>query len=97
MLLKLTKHQLPNFDKIYLHIKDPLESKNELLIKGREKVEINNLTNPKTFIDYSRKIDDVYENLKDYNPTKKRRLLVVSDNMIADIVYHNLISKYVKV
>ena len=30
------------------------------------------LKNPKAFIDYSQIFDDVYENLKDYNPTKKR-------------------------
>ena len=30
-------------------------------------------------------IDDVYENLEDYNPTKKRRVLIVFDDMIADI------------
>ena len=36
------------------------------------------------FIDYSQTIDDVYENLKDYNQTKKRRVLIVFD-MIADM------------
>ena len=37
------------------------------------------------FIDYSQTIDDVYKNLKDYNQTKKRRLLIVFDDMIADM------------
>ena len=32
-------------------------------------------------IHYSQKIDDVYENLEDYNPTKKRRLLIVKADM----------------
>ena len=31
--------------------------------------------NLKAFIDYSQTADDVYENLEDYNPKKKRRLL----------------------
>ena len=35
--------------------------------------------------DYSRTIDDVYENLEDCNPTKKRRVLIVFDDMIADM------------
>ena len=56
-----------------------------MLINGREKVGIENLKNPKGFIDYSTKIDDVIENLEDYNPTKKRRVLIVFDDMIADI------------
>ena len=35
--------------------------------------------------DYSQTIDDVYENLEDYNPTKRRRVLIVLDDMIADM------------
>ena len=55
-----------------------------MLINGREKVRIKNLKNPKAFIDYSQTIDNVYENLEDYNPTKKKRVLIVVDDMIAD-------------
>ena len=56
-----------------------------MLINGREKVEIEKLKNSKAFIDYSQTIDGVYENLEDYNPTKKRRVLVVFYDMIADM------------
>ena len=56
-----------------------------MLINGREKVGIENLKNPKAVIDYSQTIDNVYENLEDYNPIKKRRLLIVFDDMIADM------------
>ena len=56
-----------------------------MLIKGRKKVGIKTLKNPKAFIDYSQTIADVYENLEDYNPTKKRRVFIVFDDMIADI------------
>ena len=45
--------------------------KYELLIKGREKVGFEKLKIPKAFVDYSQTIDYVYENLEDYNPTKK--------------------------
>ena len=83
VLLNLIKHQQPDINKIYLYIKDPLESKYQLLINRREKVEIENLRNPKAFIDYSQTTDDVDENLEDYNPTKKRRVLIVFDDMIA--------------
>ena len=37
------------------------------------------------FIDYSQTILHVYENLEDYNPTKKNRVLIVFDDMIADM------------
>ena len=56
-----------------------------MLINGREKVGIENLKNPKAFIHYSRKIDSFYENLEDYNLTKKRRVLPVFDDMVTDI------------
>ena len=67
MLLNLIKNQQPDIDKIYLHVKDPFESKYQLLIKGRKKIGLENLKNPKAVIDYSQTID-VYENLEDYNP-----------------------------
>ena len=56
-----------------------------MLINGRENVGIKKLKNPKVFIDYSQTIDDVYENLEDYNPTKKRVVLIVFDDKIANI------------
>ena len=36
-------------------------------------------------INRRQKIDDVYENPEDYNPTKKRRVLMVFDDMIVNI------------
>ena len=51
VLLNLMKYQRPDIDKIYLYVKDPFESKYQLLIKGREKVGTENLKNPKAFID----------------------------------------------
>ena len=35
---------------------------------------MNELENIKAFIEYSQKIDDVYKNLEDYNPTKKGKV-----------------------
>ena len=83
--MKLIKHQQPDVDKIYLYVKDPLESEYKLLIDGRENKDLKILKNPKAFIDYSQTINDLYENLEDYNPTKKRRVLIVFDDMIADM------------
>ena len=81
VLLNLIKHQRPDIDKIYLYVKDPFE----LLINGREKVGIENLKTLKAFIDYSQTVDDVYKNLEDYTPTKKRRVIILFDHMIADM------------
>ena len=55
---------------LFLYVKDPFESKYQSLINRREKVEIKKLKNVEAFIEYSQAIDDVYENLEDYNLTK---------------------------
>ena len=73
-ILNLIKHQRRDIDKIYLYVKDPFESKYQLLVKGREQVGIKNLKNSEAFIDYSQTNDDVYENLEDYNSTKKTKV-----------------------
>ena len=36
-------------------------------------------------MEYSNDLQDVYENIEDYNPNKKRKVLIVFDNMIADM------------
>ena len=84
VLLNLIKHQRPDVDKIYLYLKDPLESKYQLLINGREKVGIKYEENPQIFIDYSQSIY-VYKNQEGYNPTKKTKVLIVFDDMIANM------------
>ena len=66
-----------------MYVKDLFQSKYQLLINRREKVETNHTKNPKTFIDYSEIIDYVYKNLEDYNPTKKKVSNEFND-MIAD-------------
>ena len=93
MLLNLIKNERPDINKIYLYVKHPFESKYQLLINTRENVGIKKLKNPKRFIDYSQRIDDVYENLEDYNPTKKvNNMLIVFDDKIADKEYNKNLS-----
>ena len=66
-----------------------------MLINKREKVGTEKLKNPKAFIDHSQTINDVYENLEGYNPTKKRRGLIVFDDMIADMESNKTLSPIV--
>ena len=73
-------------DKVYLYAKDFSEQNYEYLIKNRENVEIKHVNNLKTFIECSNTIDDIYENIDDYNPTGKRKILIIFDDMIADIM-----------
>ena len=82
-LLNLINNQ-PDIDKIYLYAKDPYEVKYQYLIKKREKVGLNHFNELKAFMEYSNNMQDVYKNIEDYNPGKKRKILIVFDGMIAD-------------
>ena len=76
----------PDIDKIYLHTKDPYDAKYQYLINKREKVGLDHFKDPKAFLDYSNDMQDVYKNIEDYNPNKKRKVLIVFDDMIADVI-----------
>ena len=78
--MTLIKDQQTDTETIYLYVNDPFESKYQLLNNGKEKIGIKKLKNSKAFIFYSQTIDDLYENLEDHNPTKKRRELIVFDD-----------------
>ena len=95
VLLNLIKHQQTDFDKLYLYVKYPLKSKYQLLINGKENIRIKTLKNRKAFIDYSQAADDVYRNLEDYNPTKKKRVLTLFDDIIEDMESNKKLSPIV--
>ena len=69
-----------------MYAKDLSESKHEYLIKNRENTEIKHLNDSKAFIECSNTMNDVYENINNYNPKRKRKILIVFDDMIADIM-----------
>ena len=69
-----------------MYAKDLSEPKYQLLIKKREDAGRKNLNDQGTFIEYSNIMDDAYTNIDDYNPKRKRKFLIVFDDMIADIV-----------
>ena len=62
---------------------------NICLINKRKKVGLNHFNNPKAFMEYSNDMQDVYKNIEDYNPIKKRKILIVFDDMIADMINNN--------
>ena len=75
-LLNLIKNK-KDIDKIYLHAKDPYEAKYQYWINKREKVGLDHFKDPKAFMEYSDDMKDVYKNIEDYNPNKKRKILLV--------------------
>ena len=72
--------------KIYLYARDLSESKYEYLIKNRENAEIKHLNDSKVFIECSNTMNDIYEDINNYNPNRRRKILIVFDDMIADIM-----------
>ena len=84
-LLNLINNQ-QDIDKIYLYAKDPYEAKYQYLINKRKKVGLDHFKDPKAFIEYSNDMQDVYKNIGDYNPGKKRKMLTVFDDMIPDMI-----------
>ena len=56
------------------------------MIKKREDVGIKHVNNSNAFIECSNTMDDVYENIHDYNPNRRRKILIAFDDMIADIM-----------
>ena len=75
-----------DIDKIYSYARDLSEPKYEYLIKKREYVGIKHVNNPNAFIECSNTMDDIYENIDDYYSGRRRKILIVFDDMIADIM-----------
>ena len=85
-LLNLIQQDNNIIDNIYLYPKDLKEPKYQFLIKKREQAGIKNLNDPSAFIEYWNIMNDVYDNMDDYNQKRKRKVLIVFDDMIDDIM-----------
>ena len=94
-LLNLINEQ-KDIDKIYLYAKDLSEPKYEYLIENRKNTGIKHLNDGNAFIEYSSTMDDVYKNIDDYKPNRKRKKLIVFDDMIADIMTNKKFQAIIK-
>ena len=79
-------NNMPDIDKIYLYAKDLYEGKYQFLINKRESTGLKHFNDPKAFIEYSNDMQDVYKNINYYNPNKENKILIVFDDMIADMI-----------
>ena len=93
-LLNLINNQ-PDIDKIYLYAKDLYEPKYQFLINKRESIGLKHFNDPKAFIEYSNDMHDVYKNIDDYNPDKENKILIVFDDMIADMINNKKLNSIV--
>ena len=66
------------------------------MIKNRENVGIKHFNDLNAFIECSNMMDDVYENINDYNLIRKRKILLVFDDMIADITTNKTFQATIK-
>ena len=71
---------------MYLFTEYRNKAKNQFLIKKREDVGTKHFNDLKAVIEYSNHIVDIYKNIEDYNPNKKRKILIAVDDMITDML-----------
>ena len=73
-------------DKTYLYAKDLVEAKYKFLIKKRDQAGLKNLNDKSALIEHSNNMDDIYDDIEDYNKKRKRKVLIVFDDMISRIM-----------
>ena len=83
-------------EKIYFYAKDLNEPKYQFLIQKREDVVIKHSHDPKAFIEYSAYMGDIYNNINDCSPKRNRKILIVFDDMIADIITNQKFQAIIK-
>ena len=66
------------------------------MIKKREDAGIKHLNYPNAFIECSNIIDYVYENIHNYHSSRKRKILIIFDDMIADIMTNKKFQAIIK-
>ena len=77
------------------YAKDSYEAKYQFLINKRESTGLKHFNDPKAFIEYSNDMHDVYKNIDEYNPDKENKILIVFDDMIADMINNKKLNSIV--
>ena len=96
VLLHLINNLHP-IDKIYLYAKDLYEPKYEYLINRNLIISrIKNLDDPHAFIEFSDDMNDVLDDINNYNKNRDKKVLIVFDDMIADIEYNKNFKRIIK-
>ena len=78
-------------DKIYLFPKDSYENKYQVLINKKEIIRLKHFNDPKAFIEYSNDTQDVYKNID-----KERKILIVFDDIVADMINNKKLNSIVE-
>ena len=75
-----------------MYAKDPYKPKYQYLMKKHGDVGLKYCKDPEAFMEYSNDMNDVYKSTEEYNPRQKRKILIVVDNMIADMISNNKVN-----
>ena len=94
-LLHLINNLHP-IDKIYLHAKHLTEPKYVFLINNRKNAGIKHFNDSTAFIEYSNDMDNVLDDINNYNKNRDKKVLIVFDDMIADIEYDKNFKRIIK-
>ena len=78
-----------------MHAKDQYEAKYQYLINIRESAGLNHLNDPKAFIVYSNNMQDIYKDIDEHNVDKERKILIVFDDMIANMINNKKLNSIV--
>ena len=73
-------------DQTYLYANGPYEAKYQFLIENQEGTGFKHSNDSKAFVEYSNDMDNIYENIEEYNSNKKRKILILFYDMFADIL-----------
>ena len=93
-LFNLINNQ-PDIDKMYLYAKHPYEDKYQFLINERESIGLKHFNDPIAFIEYLNDMQDVYKNISDYKSNKENKILIVFDDIIADMIKNKRLNSIV--
>ena len=66
------------------------------MIKKCKDARTKHLNDLNAFIESSNSMDDVYENNDDYKPSRQRKILIVFDDMTADIMANKKFQAIIK-
>ena len=75
-----------HYDKIYVYANDPNEAKHQYLIKKHKEKGLEEHDDLNVFIPYSSNMQDVYQDTEEYNLDRKRKVLLVFDQLIPYVI-----------
>ena len=71
------------------------EARYQFLINKRESAGLKHFNDPKALIEYSNDMQDVYKSIDEYNVDKERKMLIVFNDMIADMINNKKLNSVV--